>query len=130
MSHISKIHLNKKSEQEILDTFNLVAANIHKEDEMKAFLDSMLSPTENLMLAKRLAIVLLLSENIPLSTISSTLHVTRETVVRIELIYKLKPEGYKMALRKISNQKRIKDLKNLLLKLAADISYSKGLQAQ
>ena len=130
MSHISKIHLNKKSEQEILDTFNLVAANIHKVDEMKAFLDSMLSPTENLMLAKRLAIVLLLSENISLSTISSTLHVTRETVVRIELIYKLKPEGYKMALRKISNQKRIKDLKNLLLNLAADISYSKGLQTQ
>ena len=118
MPHISKGLLNKKTEADIKKTFSMVLSNITREDEMNGFLTSLLSPTENLMFSKRLAIVLLLSENIPASKIALILHVTRETVARVELIYQVKPDGYKTALKKINNQKMINELKNALLKLA------------
>lgn len=118
MSHISKNKLNKKTEDTIKNTFNTVLSNIKNEQDANNFINSLLSPTESLMLAKRLAIVLMLSEDIPASRIASALHVTRETVARLELLYQLKPEGYKIALSKINNQKRIKELKSLLIKLA------------
>jgi Trp operon repressor len=118
MPHISKNSLNKKTEADIKQTFSMVLSNIIKEDEMNEFLNSLLSPTENLMFSKRLAIVLLLSEDIPASKIASVLHVTRETVARVELLYQVKPNGYKTALKKINNQKIINELKKALLKLA------------
>ena len=117
MPHLSKSRLNKKTEADIKQTFSMVLSNITKEDEMNGFLNSLLSLTENLMLSKRLAIVLLLSENVPASRIASVLHVTRETVARVELLYQVKPDGYKTALKKISNQKIINELKKALLKL-------------
>jgi Trp operon repressor len=117
MPHVSKSRLSKIAEEDIKQTFSLVLSNITRDDETNEFLNSLLSPTEKLMLSKRLAIVLLLDENISTSQIAATLHVTRETVSRIELLYQVKPEGYKTALNKINNQKIITELKKSLLKL-------------
>lgn len=118
MPHVSKSVLNKKIETEIKKTFCMALSGLGQEEEMNEFLTSILSPTENLMLSKRLAIVLLLSEDVPSSKIAAILHVTRETVARVELLYQLKPEGYKTALKKINNQETIYKLKHALLKLA------------
>lgn len=126
MPHISKNKLTKKTEDAIKETFNTVLSNIEKEQDTKDFLNSLLSPTENLMFAKRLAIILMISENIPASRIASALHVTRETVARFEFLYQLKPEGYKIAISKINNQKRIKELKNILVKLAGYTARAAG----
>jgi Trp operon repressor len=118
MMHVSRSKLNKTAEANIKQTFNIVLSNITKDNEVNEFLNSLLSTTEKLMLSKRLAIVLLLDANIPASRIASALHVTRETVSRIELLYQVKPEGYKTALNKISNKKITDGLKESLLKLA------------
>lgn len=96
----------------------MVLANTNKNVEVEEFLNSLLSPTEKLMLSKRLAIVLLLNEAVPASTIAAVLHVTRETVSRIELLSQVKSKGYETAIGKIQKNRNVKMLKNTLLKLA------------
>jgi uncharacterized protein YerC len=117
MPHVSKSRLNISSEKKIIETFNLVLASIHKDIEMEGFLNSILSPTEIVMLSKRLAIVLLLNENIPASVIASSLHVTRETVARIALLQQLRGDGYKTAIGKIEKNKNLEMFKKSLLEL-------------
>lgn len=118
MPHISKSRLNVKVEKEITETFNMVLTHITQDAEMKEFLNSILSPTETVMLSKRLAIVLLLNEAVPASTIAAVLHVTRETVSRIDLLSQIKGKGYETAVAKIQKNRNVKLLKNTLLKLA------------
>ncbi|HVF68998.1 MAG TPA: Trp family transcriptional regulator, partial [Xanthomonadales bacterium] len=79
MPHVSKNKLDKKTEDNLIQTLELVLSKLTKDAEIKGFLLSLLSPTERLMLAKRLAIAMLLKENLPATHIAHTLHVTRDT---------------------------------------------------
>lgn len=91
---------------------------INKHEEMENFLLSLLSDTERTMLAKRLAIIILLKENIPDTTISNILNVTRETVARQKYHFELRGQGYEIALQKLAEEKLLQDFKKLLISLA------------
>lgn len=117
MPHLSRYKLSKKTERELIKNLELVLAKLTKEEEMRGFLLSFLTPTERLMLAKRLAIAVLLKENFPDSHIASTLHVTRETVSRIQLILEARGEGYESALRKLRSEKIFQEFKTSLVDL-------------
>ena len=117
MPHISKSALDKKLESELFESLETAFGKLSK-DETKEFLFSLLSRTEKLMLAKRFAIIILLKENIPVRNISITIHVTPETVARIQMQSQIKGNGYDIALQKLQNEKFLKDFKTFLLKLA------------
>ncbi len=93
---------------------------------MTAFLEAFLSDTEKMMLAKRLAIVYLLSERVEESKISETLNVTRETVARLRLWSETKGSGYQVAIVKLREKKLLGDLKNLALKVAKQAIRNAG----
>src|SRR3989344_7421758 len=118
MPHVSKRKLKEKVESELNKSFQTVIARISNMQEMNSFLTSLLSNTEKLMLAKRLAVVVLLDENIPESTIANILNVTRETVARQRYRLELKGEGYKIAIKKLAEEKTLQGLKKLLVSLA------------
>nr|MBI5456016.1 hypothetical protein [Candidatus Levybacteria bacterium] len=118
MTHVSKKQLNKKAEKELLHNFNLVLADIKQEDEMEYFLNSLLSSTERLMLAKRLAIVILLKEGVPHISIASALNVTEATVSRMQLFLEARGGGYEVSLKKLAKKKMHAEFKSFLLKLA------------
>lgn len=127
MPHLSKYKLSKKAEEELIKNLELALAKLTKEEEMKGFLLSFLTQTERLMLAKRLAIAVLLKENLPVSHIATTLHVTRETVSRIQLILEARGEGYESALLKLKNEKIFQEFKTTLMILVKyAISASSG----
>jgi Trp operon repressor len=117
--HVSKNKLSKNIEENLTKTLELALARISKEEEIKGFLLSLLSPTERLMLAKRLAIIILLREDLPDYKIAQTLNVTRETVSRIKMLSEIKGDGFKTAFIKLRNEKLMQDLKSILLDLAA-----------
>lgn len=117
MPHISRVDIDKRLEAELFESLETALGKLSK-TEMKEFLFSFLSPTEKLMLAKRLAIIILLKENVSATNIASTLHVTMETVVRTRMKSELSKEGYEIALKKIENEKFINDFKDTLLKIA------------
>lgn len=118
MPQVSKYKLSKENEKELIDSLNLVLASIKEKDSMITFVDAFLTDTEKLMLAKRLAIMVLIAENIPDSQISSVLHVTRITVAKMRYFYEARgKEGYDIALKKIASDLRLKSFKKFLMSL-------------
>lgn len=124
MPHVSNYKLSKKSEDEIVKNLNLVLTFIHSGDEMVSFLNALLSPTEKIMLAKRLAMIVLLESGMSDSQISELLHVTQGTIARMRLFYEARGQGFKIALKKLEEQKRLKAFKDTLLELAEFIGKS------
>ena len=118
MTHVSRKKLPNKVLRQILDSFLFVLTSTKKKEEMSKFLDAFLSNTEKIMLAKRLAIVFLLSEAVEETKISETLLVTKSTVSRIKLWYETKGSGYKIAITKLKKQKLLGELKLLALEVA------------
>lgn len=121
MPQVSRRKLTKETEAEVIKQLKLVLTKISKMEEMSFFLDTFLTETEKLMLAKRLTIVILLKEGIPESQIAATLHVTRMTVSRTRYYLEARGQGYGVALQKIAREKELLALKIILLKL---VNYS------
>lgn len=118
MPHLSKNRLKKVDEEQLLKSLKLVLSKIDKTEDVESFLYSLLSETEQLMIAKRLAIIVLLKEGLPESTIAHSLHVTRETVSRLQMKSELKGVGYNLALQVLEQQKQLDTFKQFLLSLA------------
>jgi len=118
MPHVSFRKLSKKIEDELISNLKLVFRKINKEDEMSKFFLSLLSSTEQLMLAKRLAIIVLLQEGISEAKIADSLNVTRITVEKMRLFLETKGDGFRIALRKLDEEKRLKEFKTILLELS------------
>lgn len=119
MPHVSKNSLENKTEKELLKALKIVLTRIGKNEEMDLFLFSLLSKTEQIMLAKRLAIALLIKENVPESSIANSLHVTRGTVDRLKLFLEAKgDQGYNIAIKMLEQEKIHQEFKKFLFSLA------------
>jgi len=118
MPHISKRKLDKTKEKELIRSFDLVLVKISNEKEMQDFLGSLLTTTERIMLAKRLAIAILLKEGIPQDRISLVLNVTQATVSRMQLFLEARGQGYNIAFKKLISEKVLAEFKKYLLKIA------------
>lgn len=116
MPQVSRWKLTKEDEQNLLDALQLVFIKLTKNEDMNAFLKSLLTDTEKLMLAKRLAIVVLLNENLPEGQIAEALHVTRMTVAKMRYYLDSHGEGYQLALQKLKEQQLMDDFKRLLFR--------------
>lgn len=124
MTHISKRKLDYKVFKEILDSLVFVLTDTKDKEEMARLLAALLSETEKIMLAKRIAIVYLLSEGIEGDVISETLNVTPFTVSRMKLWYETKGEGYQVAIGRLKKQKYLGAIKKLALKAAVHLIKS------
>lgn len=99
--------------------FSEVLGKLTKKEEIEIFLSDFLSPTEYMMLAKRLAIVLLLSRGYNYEEIGNLLKVSSETVGRISLSAKRHSQGLKLAIDKIFGEEKKKEFIMGLEKLLA-----------
>ncbi len=129
MPHVSRNKLDLKAEQKLIQTLDLVLTKIQKEEQIDQFLLALLTPTERIMLAKRLAIVILLKEGLLESEIAETLHVTRVTVSRLQFFLESRGSGYQIALEVLKNEKVMTEAKSILLKLARYAARSSGGRA-
>lgn len=119
MPQVSKYALDKKVEEELCNTLDLVISKLGNTDNVKTFLLSFLTPTERIMLAKRLSVIILLNEGIAHEHIAQALHVTRVTVARMQLFMESRGEGFEVIFEIIKNERVLKELKSALLKLVA-----------
>lgn len=117
MPHVSRINLPKKTEIELINSLKIIFRRINKNEEIDKFISSLLTKTERLMLAKRLAVVVMLKEGLEESDIAGALHVTRETVERLKLLSQLHSEGYEVAIKKLQDEKIYKQFKKALISL-------------
>ena len=87
MVHVSKKSLDKKIEKDLFSQFSYLFSNV---DQTKAAetLRSILTPAEQIMLMKRVAIVFMLAEDFSTYKIAKTLKVSDSTVRVIRQQYK------------------------------------------
>ena len=98
MAQVSKLPLQKKVADRIYDFFLRAIYNLKNTNDVEKFLDDLLSPTEKVMICKRLAIAVMLEKGYSYETIAGVLRVSPVTIGKIAL--RLKYSGD--ALRKVA----------------------------
>lgn len=104
MTQVSKRHLQREVEERILDLFWNSLAMLSTKKEVAMFLDDLLSPTEKLMLAKRLSIAFMLAKGYDYPSINNRLKVSDPTIWNVKTSLTYKGKGYKMAIQKIMSK--------------------------
>lgn len=99
--------MRKEIESRIFEIFLTSLARVRRKTDVEIFIDDLLSPTEKMMLAKRLSIAFLLAKRCDQRTISELLKVSLSTVNRVSLRLQLGGKGYLRIIQEI-----IKDEKN------------------
>ena len=87
MPHVSTKKLKKETLNKLYSEFGKAFEKSAKKSEAKFFLGDLLTKTEKIMLAKRFAIIYLLSQGVPNSYIVESLGVSYPTLSRMSLKY-------------------------------------------
>lgn len=94
MTQVSRIPLSKGVEEQMFTLLRRVLARLHSESDIADFLDDLLSPTEKIMLGKRLAIAFLLEKGYDQRAIHTILKVSTTTVNSVNFWLQYKGQGY------------------------------------
>jgi uncharacterized protein YerC len=101
MAQLSKKILDKEIEARLFEVFFRGISQLRNSVEAELFLTDFLSPTEKVMLAKRLGIALLLTKGESYAVISDTLKVSTTTVMLVNQWLKGGKGGYQKVLKRV-----------------------------
>ena len=96
MTQISKYPVNKEIEKRIMEVFLDTMAMVTTRNQAQQLLNDWLSPTEKIMLAKRLSIALLLTKKYDQRSVAKLLRVGLETVNKVNRALQSGTGGYDM----------------------------------
>jgi uncharacterized protein YerC len=126
MTQVSRIPLSSEIEKRIFEIFLDSVAEVKTRGEVEKFLDDLLSPTERVMLAKRLSIAFLLHKGYDQRSICRILKVSLGTVNKVSLGLKLGGEGYQRVIRKIIQGEKMEEFWQKVDDFISDIVPPKG----
>lgn len=106
MTRVSKNRLQKNNEERIKRLFVETFAELNNKTEMAEFLNDFLTPTEKVMLAKRLAVAVLLLKKYSYISICKILKVSMGTVNNVNLWITHQPGGFKKQVEKILEKEK------------------------
>ena len=101
MSQLSKLPIRRDLEEQMFDLFSSTVVSFKDKGEIEDFLSDLLSPIEKMMLAKRLAIALMLEKDYTYPMIGKTLRVTPTTIASVSMQLRYAGKGYKKIVEKI-----------------------------
>lgn len=101
MSQISRRQLDKSLENRLYEIFWNALAKINNKEGVSAFLSDVFTPTEKLMISKRLAIALLLNRGWSQEAIRDILKVSTTTVQTIKSNLRWRGNGYRQVISRI-----------------------------
>mgnify|MGYP001557963171 FL=1 len=107
---VSRNLLSKESNYEIQATLWWLLARLDNDSDVSNFLNGLLTKTEKIMLAKRLAVAFLLSKNYNYRDISDTLKVSTATICKIKETMDKTEGGYEFFIRKLEKRSELKKL--------------------
>lgn len=93
MPHVSRRKLKKKVFAKINDQLADAVLETASLNELRWFFKELITPTEKIMLAKRLAAMMMLESGFSFSAIERALKITRQTIIRFW--HKTKHSSYK-----------------------------------
>ncbi len=114
MTQVSRRFLDTKTQNYIIQTFIAAAGKLSSPLLTQAFLQDLLTPTEQIMLAKRLCIAYMLEKKYPQRAIADTLRLSTTTITRVSTVLKSKSIGYKKVIGAMLVDEKISDFFNKL----------------
>ncbi|MBM3209673.1 hypothetical protein FJZ40_05310 [Candidatus Shapirobacteria bacterium] len=122
MGRISKRKIDPEIEGRCFEIFWGLLAQLKSPLEIREFLESLLSYIEQTMLAKRLAIAVLLARGYNYEEIDQTLKVSKSTIGTVQKQLLIGAPGYKKAVEKILHQEKIDRLWDKLEEIILSVS--------
>lgn len=95
MAQVSKYPLKEEVYERIFELLLKVITDPCSKKEAKDLLEDLVTPTEKIMLAKRLGIGVLLVKGYPYETIQEILRVSKSTIADVNTSLRYKGKGYK-----------------------------------
>lgn len=108
MTQVSRNPLGKETNKEIQSTLWWLLARLNNDSDIQNFLNGLLTKTEKIMLAKRLAIAFLLSKGYTYRDIGDVLKVGTATVCRIKEIIDRTDGDYEIFIKKLEKREKLK----------------------
>src|SRR3989338_8494868 len=108
MAQISKRWIKPETEDKITQLFEECLVACSSKDATKNFIDDILTPTEKVVLSKRLAIAFLLDKGYGYETIKSLLKVSFATIGMVSVNLKLKGSGLRKIFEKVKRNRQVK----------------------
>lgn len=109
MAQVSKYPIPKNVADRIFDVFIKTLIKIKDTQDAQNLANDLFSPTEKIMLAKRLAIAFLLMKDYQYREISQILRVSLATISSVSKSLKFGNNGYKTILERISKEESLED---------------------
>lgn len=110
MTQVSGIRMEKDTEERMYKIFWSSIADLKKMEDVEAFLSELLTRTEKIMLAKRVAIATLLMRGHDYRSISFLLKVSFTTIFRVKASLEQSEEGYRKVIEKMLRKEAWKEL--------------------
>ncbi len=110
MPQVSKYPLSKNTEKRLYQLFWETIANLNDSAKTEEFFTDLLSPTEKVMLSKRLAIAVMLIKGYDYLTIRLTLRVSPGTIGSISVWLKYSGTGYRKVVEKLLKKEKFEDI--------------------
>lgn len=126
MAQISRKPIRKEVYEQIFELFLRIFTESHSRKKTILLLDDLLSPTEKIVLAKRLAIALLLAKGYGYEEIKEILKVSMTTIATVNLNLKYKGEGYRYFVNRILREQKIGKIWEKIEDLILDMGSSGG----
>lgn len=127
MTKVSRRFLDKELWNRIFEIFVKTLADLKNPADVQNFIEDLLSPTEKVMLTKRLAIAILLAKGYTYDEIDEKLKVSRSTIMNVSFWLKYGKTGYLKSVEKIigdqSKEALIDKIDEILLQLSGPKAY-------
>ena len=134
MPQISKRPLKKELENRLYETLWAALAKLDKKESVSEFLEDILTFTERVMIAKRLAIALLLNRGWDQEAISRYLKVSTSTVQHVKTVFRFGGRGLQKVLDQLEQDKAWQemwlDLKQTLEEILTERMTTGGVRTR
>lgn len=101
MAQLSKRFVSREIQERMFEIFWQSLALCKNKQSVASFLEDLLTPTEKIMLAKRVSIAFLLLKNYDYQAINQTLKVSNQTIWLVKAWLNTKGQGYRKILNEI-----------------------------
>ncbi|TSC90177.1 MAG: hypothetical protein G01um10145_281 [Microgenomates group bacterium Gr01-1014_5] len=113
MTQVSKRYLSSDVQKRMFEVFINAVSKAKYRRDVASFLTDLLSPTERIMLAKRLAIAyLLVKKSWTYREISQILKVSLATIQRVSLVLNVQGDGYRKIVNSLLKDEQIENFMN------------------
>lgn len=125
MTKVSRRVLDKDLENYLFELFIHTVISLKNPEDVLHFLKDLLSPTERIMLVKRLAIAILLTKGYTYDHIDATLKVSRPTIMNVSLYLKHGSSGYAKVVEGLLRGQRKEELVDKIEEILLQLSLPK-----